>query len=122
MISKADKGKVLVILPIEEYKTKIHDLIQNNQFTNLNSNPTDQYQKMIKHKLNKQNIIQKEHKWKYSNMKPTAPNLHTTTKLHKQNTPIRPVVNWRNSPAYNMAKFVTKTPKETLEPPFYIQH
>jgi hypothetical protein len=47
-------------------------------------------------------------------MNPTAPNLHATIKLHKQNTPIIPVVNWRNSPAYNMAKFVTKTLKETL--------
>jgi hypothetical protein len=73
---------------------------------------------MIKHELNKQNIMQKEHKWKYSNMNPTAPNLHATIKLYTQNTPIRPVVNWRNSPAYHMAKFVTKTLKETLNLPF----
>jgi hypothetical protein len=112
MIPKADRGKTLVILLIKRHKTKIHDFIQNNQFINLNTNPTDQYTKMIKHELNKQNIIQKEHKWKYSNMNTTAPNLHSTIKLHKQNTPIRPVVNWRNSPAYNVVKFVTKTLKE----------
>jgi hypothetical protein len=38
-----------------------------------------------------------------------APNLCTTLKLHKQNTLIRPIVNWRNSPAYEIAKYVTKT-------------
>jgi hypothetical protein len=73
---------------------------------------------MIKHELNKQNIIQKEHKWKYSNMNSKAPNVHATIKLHKQNTPIRPVVNWKNSPAYNLAKFVTNALKETLDLPF----
>jgi hypothetical protein len=114
VISKADRGKTLVILPIETYKTKIHDFVQNNQVTNLNTNPTDQYQKMIKHELDKQNIIQKEHKWKNSNMNLTTPNLHATIKIHKPNTPIGPVVNWKSSPAYNMAKFVTKTLKETL--------
>jgi hypothetical protein len=72
---------------------------------------------MIKHELNKQNIIQKEHKWKYTSMIPAVPNLHATIKLHK-NTPIRPVVNWKNSPAYNMEKFVTKALKEKLNLPF----
>jgi hypothetical protein len=47
-----------------------------------------------------------------------APNLHATIKLYKQNTPIRPVVNWKNLPAYNLAKFVTNTLKETLDLPF----
>jgi hypothetical protein len=93
MISKADKGKTIVILPVDTYKTEIHDFIQNNQFISLPINPTDQYQKTTKHELNKQNIIQKEHKWKYSNMNPISQNLHATTKRYKQNTPIRPVVN-----------------------------
>jgi hypothetical protein len=118
MISKADKGKSIVILPIDTYKTKIHDFIQNNQFINLQNNPTALYQKIIKHELNKQNILQKEHKWKYSNMKPKAPNLHATIKLRKHNTPVRPIVNLKNSPAYSLAKFVTNTLKETLYLPF----
>jgi hypothetical protein len=119
MISKADKGKSIVILPIDTYKTKIHDdFIQNNQFINLQNNPTDQYKKNDKHELNKQNIIQKEHKWKYSNMNPKAPNLHATIKLYEQNTPIKQVVNWKNSPAYNLAKFITNTLKETVDLPF----
>jgi hypothetical protein len=31
-------------------------------------------------------------KWKYTNMNPRAPNLHATIKLHKHNTPIRPIL------------------------------
>jgi hypothetical protein len=26
-----------------------------------------------------------------------------------QNTPIRPIINWRNAPAYELAKYLTKT-------------
>jgi hypothetical protein len=51
-------------------------------------------------------------------MNTTAPNLHATIKLQKENTPISPVVNWKNSPAYNVAKFVTKILKETLNLPY----
>jgi hypothetical protein len=60
MIAKADKGKSIVILPIDTYKAKIHYFIQNNQFINLQNNPTDQYQKTIKHEIKKQNIIKKK--------------------------------------------------------------
>jgi hypothetical protein len=42
-------------------------------------------------------------------MNPMDPNFHATIKLHKQNTPIRPIINWRNTPAYELAKYLTKT-------------
>jgi hypothetical protein len=42
-------------------------------------------------------------------MNPTAPNLHATIKLNKPNTSIRPIINWKNSPAYELAKHLTKT-------------
>jgi hypothetical protein len=49
IITKADKGKTLVVLTQEEYKHRINNLIQNNHFTNINDNPTHYYQKIIKH-------------------------------------------------------------------------
>jgi hypothetical protein len=81
----------------------------------INKDPTQQYQKIIKQTLNQcNNIIQKEHKWKYINMNTTAPNLHATIKLHKQNTPIRPIINWKNAPTYELAKKNVKN--TTLSP------
>jgi hypothetical protein len=44
-----------------------------------------------------------------TNMNPTAPNLHATMKLHKVNTHVRPVITWKNDPAYELAKHLTKT-------------
>jgi hypothetical protein len=54
-------------------------------------------------------MIQMERKWKYTNMNPKAPNLHSTIQLPKQNAPIRPINNWRNAPAYELAKNLTRT-------------
>jgi hypothetical protein len=108
-ITKADKGKTVVILATEDCTQKVNN-IQENQFVLLNSNPTQNYEKAIKHTVTQcNNIIPKENKCKYINMNQTAPNLHATIKLHKQNTPIRPIINWRNAPAYELAKHLTRT-------------
>jgi hypothetical protein len=51
-------------------------------------------------------------------MNPTAPILHATIKLHKPNTPIRPTINWKNAPAYELAKQLTKTVHNHLNLPY----
>jgi hypothetical protein len=48
-------------------------------------------------------------------MNPTAPILHTTIKLHKHNTPIRPIINWTNAPAYKLAKYLAITLHKYLQ-------
>jgi hypothetical protein len=56
--------------------------------------------------------------WKYTNMNPTAPSLHATTKLHEPNTPIRPIINWKNAPACELAKQLAKTLHNYLNLPY----
>jgi sugar (pentulose or hexulose) kinase len=51
-------------------------------------------------------------------MNPITPNLHTKIKLHKQKTPIRPMINWKNAPAYQQAKQLTKTLHNYLQLPY----
>jgi hypothetical protein len=41
-------------------------------------------------------------------LKPTPPKIKGLIKLHKEHTPIRPIVNLCNSPAYNLGKFISK--------------
>jgi hypothetical protein len=48
------------------------------------------------------NILRKENSSKYTNMNPTAQNFHATIKLHKQNTPIGQIINWKNASAYEL--------------------
>jgi hypothetical protein len=117
-IAKADKGKTLVILTQEEYKQKITNFIQDNKYIKIN-NPTQQYQRKVKQTLKQCNIIiPKESTWRYTNMNPVAPALHATIKLHNPNKPIRPIINWKGSPAYEIAKELTKTLATTTR----IQH
>jgi hypothetical protein len=49
---------------------------------------------------------------------PMAPSLHATIKLHKPNTHIRPIINWKNAPAYELAKQLTKTLHNYLNLPY----
>jgi hypothetical protein len=97
IITRADNGKTLVLLTLEEYKHIIQNFIQDNHLIKINKNPTQQYQKIIKQTLKQCNDIQKEHRWRYINMKPITPNLYATVKLHKDNKPIRPIINCKNS-------------------------
>jgi hypothetical protein len=115
IVTRAGKGKTLVILTKEEYNHKIQNFIPDNHLIKMNINPTHKYQKIIK-QCN--NIIQKEHKWTYINMNPIAPNLYATIKLHKENKPNRPILNWKNAPAYELANQVSKTLHNYLELPY----
>jgi hypothetical protein len=52
-------------------------------------------------------LIPKDSRWKYINMNPSTPSIKGLIKIHKQDQPIRPVVNWRNAPAYQLSKLFT---------------
>jgi hypothetical protein len=41
-------------------------------------------------------------------MNPSAPSLKRLIKIHKPDQPIRPVVNWRNAPAYQLSRLFNK--------------
>jgi hypothetical protein len=51
IITKADKGKTLVILTEEEYKQEIIKFIQDNNFTLISKDPTQQYQNIQYQKI-----------------------------------------------------------------------
>jgi hypothetical protein len=42
------------------------------------------------------------------NLNPSAPAIHGQIKIHKDNCPIRPIINWQNAPAYKLAKLLNK--------------
>jgi hypothetical protein len=63
-------------------------------------------------------IISKEQQRQVIQMKPNAPYLNVLIKTHKQNTPIRPVINNRPAPAYKLAKFLNKTLNQMITLPY----
>jgi hypothetical protein len=48
-------------------------------------------------------------------MNPSAPCIQRTIKLHKQEKYIRPIVNWKGSPGYKLAKYLNTILNATLQ-------
>jgi hypothetical protein len=46
-----------------------------------------------------------------------APQIRGTLKLHKPNRPMRPIVNWTDSPEYKVAKLIDTLLNTTLQLP-----
>jgi hypothetical protein len=109
MITLADKGNSLVILPTPQYESKIQDFISANDFQTRARDPMRAFQALIRKTVNNsKTLIPPDTKWKHVNMNPSAPSIKGLIKIHKQNQPIRPVVNWQQAPAYKLARLFTQ--------------
>jgi hypothetical protein len=76
-------------------------------------------QKNVKEVVNKCNIIiNRSNKYKFIQIKPQAPKLNALFKFHKVNLPVRPVVKYKNSPTYYIAKFLAKWFKQNMDLPY----
>jgi hypothetical protein len=125
ILTEADKGKTVIIIPTDTYCNKINDSISQHQFIKVRNNYTNAQQKAIKTAINTCKITIRRHdKWKYTNMNPKAPYIFGNIKLHKVGKPIRPIVNWKNSPGYKLAIHVATLLKQTMRLPnaFNIQN
>jgi hypothetical protein len=117
-IAKADKGNTLIILKKADYINKLDSFISNNNFTLLPHDITNKVQHTIRNYINNcKKIIKQEEKPRLINMNPRAPHLYGTIKVHKPGQPIRPIVNWKNCPAYKLAKHLNSILINTLQLP-----
>jgi len=108
MITRAaDKGNYMIVLPTHQYETKIQNFILN--FHTTTTDPTNIFQTQNRQIIKESTIlIPKDSRWKYINMNPSAPSIKGLIKIHKPYQPIRPVVNWRNAPAYKLSRLFTE--------------
>ena len=94
MITRADKGNSLVILPTEQYDSKIADFVRMDDFQTTTKDPAKSFQSQIRRVLNNtKNLIPPETKCKNTNMNPTAPSIEGLIKPHKLEHPIQALVN-----------------------------
>jgi hypothetical protein len=102
MVAKADEGYSIIIFSKQHNHEKMNDFIKSNDFYSLNKDSTNSFQKNMRHFLNTNtSLIKKEHKWKFVNMNPILQNLRGVIKIHKPDSPNRPIVNWQNVPQTN---------------------
>jgi len=98
MITRADEGNSLVILPTAHYENQIEQFIQSSNFLTSKTNPTESFQTQVRKVINNSKaLIPSDEKWKHINLNPSAPSIKGLIKLHKPEYQIRPVVNRRGA-------------------------
>jgi hypothetical protein len=110
IVTKADKGNSIIRLNEDDYNSKIHTFISSNSFSQSAQDITNKLQRNIRTAINEcSDIIPKDKKWKYINLNPsTPPTIRGLVKIYKEESPIRPIINWKNTPAYKFAKALVK--------------
>jgi hypothetical protein len=109
MVTTANKGNSIVILPTLHYENKIEKCLSENNFHATAIDPANTFQNQVRNTVKQsKTLILKDSRWKYINLNPSAPSIKGLIKIHKQEQPIRPDVNWRNAPAYQLSKLFTK--------------
>ena len=72
-VTRADKGNSTVILPTQQYNSKLQVFIQTNDFNTTNTDPAKSSQSQIRKTINGSKVlIPQESRWKYVNMNPSA--------------------------------------------------
>ena len=106
IIIKADKGNTAVIINNDSHIHKVEEFIANNNISVLDRDPTLNFTKEANLAINSCNSLLKNDAAKRSlkQMNPRAPVLNGLPKIHKENIPIRPVVDYTTAPAYKLAK------------------
>lgn len=104
---KADKGNTCVLMNQIDYENKITEFLDNDNFKQITSDPTNKIQSSLKKQLKKSTSILVDCQIKNLQVKnPTIPRLYGLPKIHKPNIPIRPIVAFNNAPAYKVSKFL----------------
>jgi hypothetical protein len=86
----------------------------------LSKDPTESYQKLLQKAMQKCNELLEKNMRKYLlNIKPTAPRIKAYIKTHKENKPIRPVIDNMQAPSYKIDKVLNKRINKSTH---YIHH
>jgi len=122
---KVDKSKAIELIQIEDLNKKFKQFILDIDMQQVNKDPTGKYKKMIQQAIKKNTLEIKGQQHKYlPNIKPEHPKLNIHIKTHKQNQPIRPVINNTPAPAYKLAKHMNTKLQQLLNLPntYNIKH
>ena len=118
-IIKADKGNSIAITYLDEYDHKIQSFIDDNEFSSMANDPRSKYQRQVRQSISScPLIIPANTKQRFVVMNPTSPQIRGLIKVHKPDSPIRPVINWTNAPAYKIAKQLVKILNTHIPLPF----
>jgi len=109
IVNKADKGNLVVIMNKSKYMDKISSMLRDKPYKLLPRDPTADYEKTLKIKLQallNANKLSKELYYSLVPKKSACPRFYGAPKVHKPNCPLRPIVDFRQSPSYKLASYL----------------
>ena len=91
-----------------DYDKRLLTMLEDNTtFQQLQKDPTPNTEKTVNEFVSylvADNKITKIQSYRLNSSNGRAPVLHDLAKLHKENTPLRPIVSFTGSPTYNLSK------------------
>ena len=112
VILTADKDMALVVMDRCDYIKKAKALLQDpNTYKTIPSDPTNKLKNKLINKLKKIKTDTRRDDITYRRMYPTGgiiPKFYGLPKIHKQNTPLRPIVSSIGSVTYGVAKEIAR--------------
>jgi hypothetical protein len=80
-----------------------------NHFQTIKTGPKNNFQNQIRKKINQcKTLIPQVSRWKCLNLNPSTRTIKSHIKIHKHNRIFRPIVNWRNAPAFELSKLFSQ--------------
>ena len=119
VITPADKGRVTAVMNKTEYREKMDNLVSDEKtYKKLKSDPSKKLQRKLNEKLyplHQANILKRPlYSRLYCSVAQT-PKLYGLPKIHKENTPLRPIVSFCSSPTYELSKYLANILKPLTE-------
>ena len=116
-ILPADKGRATVIMNTTKYREKMTNMVgDTNTYTRLSKDATHKFKNRminILRKWKRNGSISDKLYWKLYPESEERQKLYGTPKIHKNNTPLSPIVSSCGSITYNAAKYLASI----LSPP-----
>ena len=111
MVLTADKGVSMVVMDKEDYNTKSEELLQPPTYQILNTDPTNRQKNKLISLLKSIKAEGGIDETTYKKLYPTGattPKYYGLPKVHKKDTPLRPIVSSIGSVAYGTAKELSR--------------
>ena len=109
MILPADKGRASVVLDADTYHAKMSAFIDSGPYQLLNKDPTDRLTRKLSERLLTLKRNGHISEAVYNKIRPRhkqPPRVYGLPKIHKANTPFRPIVSCVNTVAYDASAFL----------------
>ena len=110
----ADKGVALVVMDQEDYQKKAEELLGKTTYSIINQDPTTKYKNRLISLLKSIKAQGGMNEALYKKLYPTGaevPKFYGLPKVHKKDTPLRPIVSSIGSVSYATSKRAGKNPK-----------